>query len=339
MATNILSSPTDIRKIIDLSDVIGQIQNYPKGQSIALHLSVDGHQMTITVYPQGDNQATQGYVSLYLKIDNIAGDKRQIAVSMKCGSNVNSVTGLPASHFIQGQGWKNAFKMDEITANPQIEFQIKVHARKQDENAMIPTHIGHLQKMFDLTMETGDITLRVEIISDEDTLSSPPIKRRRVCNGEGSDESTASIVKVSSVILRASSPVFDQMMTTEMKEKEEKVITIHAKTLKSVKDLVYYMCTGQLRKDANALHLLPLSHLYQMDPLYWLCSQKMIRDIAIGNFVETVKTLDKYDIQQGFEFVAEYGRSNITKLCKRDDFVGLPCSFRTLVLKHEGDQK
>ena len=80
-----------------------------------------------------------------------------------------------------------------------------------------------------------------------------------------------------------------------------------------------------------ALTLIPLSHMYQVDRLFWLCAEKISKTVNAENFVETVKTLNKYDIEQGFPLVVAFGKKHIEKLKKRDDFSKLSCAFRRVI--------
>merc|ERR1712154_607992 len=106
--------------------------------------------------------------------------------------------------------------------------------------------------------QSGDITLVVKRIVDEshEIASDPmPRKKARRMEPEGLDsddqkEKSIEEIKVSSAILRSASPVFDQMMQSEMMEKQLRRITVHAHSVKDVDDLIYYICTDVLREDA-----------------------------------------------------------------------------------------
>merc|ERR1712062_926687 len=105
----------------------------------------------------------------------------------------------------------------------------------------------------------------VKIVSDTENAEvcnncEPPNKKRKLNENTADNQGIDSdlTLKVSSLILKAASPVFDQMLSSEMKESEERKIVVHAKSMKDVRDLVYFMCTGELRKNANPLQLLPL---------------------------------------------------------------------------------
>merc|ERR1719203_893174 len=80
-------------------------------------------------------------------------------------------------------------------------------------------------------------------------------------------------IKVSGVILRSASPVFDQMMQSEMMETQLRRITVHAHSAKDVDDLIFFICTDVLRENANAVNVMQLAHFYQMKRLLVACTK------------------------------------------------------------------
>merc|ERR1712129_475690 len=132
--------------------------------------------------------------------------------------------------------------------------------------------------MYELGRETGDTTLVVTPIRDEDidVFEAPPKKKRKLN------------VKVSGITLRSSSPVFEQMLTVNMQEQQQKRVVIHARSANDVEDMVYFMCTDKLKEDANVLSLVRLAHCYQVDGLFWKCVEKMVEKVSVDTFAETV---------------------------------------------------
>merc|ERR1712154_681903 len=101
----------------------------------------------------------------------------------------------------------------------------------------------------------------------------PPNKKRRLNgnksnnhnnkdegkNEENDDEDddieilSGNEIKASSILLQSASPVFNNILSNDMREKQEKTIKVHAKTVKDVDDMIYFMATNQLRQDSNAM--------------------------------------------------------------------------------------
>ena len=69
-----------------------------------------------------------------------------------------------------------------------------------------------------------------------------------------------------------------------------------------------------------------------MKELFWKCAEEISKSETVDNFVDTVGTLNKYDIEQGFPSVVAFGKKHIEELKKRDDFSKLSCAFRRMIL-------
>merc|ERR1712154_234975 len=178
---------------------------------------------------------------------------------------------------------------------------------------------------YKLSRQTGDVTLIVKPIDadddDEAVSTAPPRKRRKLSEGsnaEGLSDDATDTVKVSSLVLRSSSVVFDQMLTANMQEQKESKVIVHAKSVEDVEAMVFFMCTDQVPKDARTVNLARLAHCYQMDGLFWKCVERMVKNISLDTFVETVGVFEKYEIKEGYQSVIAFGKANITELKKRD---------------------
>lgn len=199
-----------------------------------------------------------------------------------------------------------------------------------------------MEKTYRIGLESGDISLVVHIVDEEE--KRPPQKRRKLNDGtsdesvsglsqdSNSNKSSRPVVKVSSAILRAASPVFDQMLTTDMKEKESNEIIINAQSVKDVDNLVYFMCTNKLRDDADPRHLFPFGHMYQMDRLMEYSAKKIVETVTVASYVQTVHLLEKYGLESELQSLAKFGKSHVAELEKQDDFDTLSSSHRVFAL-------
>merc|ERR1712062_841217 len=95
-----------------------------------------------------------------------------------------------------------------------------------------------------------------------------------------------------------------------MKEIEEGVIEIHAENAKDVDDMIYYIMVHDLRKDASPLTLIKLAHLYQLPTLLNACSARITQELTHRNFIESVNTFHRYEIEDGYEELVRFGRVN-----------------------------
>lgn len=362
MAANLPVNATETRATftIDISMITKEWQNYPAGQRVSSPpLDVGDLKAVIDVYPKSGAVRRSGW-AIYMKIPNAqVGDQRLVTFSLSCGNDETKMT-CPVTEFWTGLGLHSPFTKTALRANPKLKVEIclrQIQSVGQPSKALYPSFGDQLEKIYVINAESGDTKLIVSLIGDsiddeKDTScdSAPPRKRRKLNENEGEtidegshvdDNHNTNVheanqpmeVRISSAVLRSASTVFDQMLSTDMTEKETKEIIVHAKSAKSVDDLAYFVTTNKLRNDANVLDILPLAHLYQIPSLFWECSERIIKNVNLDNYVETLNVLNKYDIKRGFPWMVRFGKKNIEALRERDDFEQLPCSFRTVALE------
>eukprot|EP00092_Neocalanus_flemingeri_P019833 GFUD01021483.1.p1 GENE.GFUD01021483.1~~GFUD01021483.1.p1 ORF type:complete len:354 (+),score=122.26 GFUD01021483.1:80-1141(+) len=94
-------------------------------------------------------------------------------------------------------------------------------------------------------------------------------------------------IRVHSVVLMARSPVFYSMLTTDMVEKREKVVTINDWELEVVEELINYMYTATIcPKFAQLAELLALADKYSVAPLVALISSRLALNITPNTALE-----------------------------------------------------
>eukprot|EP01084_Bolivina_argentea_P088815 160349_1 len=248
---------------------------------------------------------------------------------MKYGSTSRSFR-QPIKKFRDGGwGWATAISHSEAKQHSNIDFIIKLYHYPLFMELPSQSFAKRLEKLHLLSQSHGDIILIVKLtdLADDKVgnfLDSPPLKKRKL--------NDPIEIKASSIILRASSNVFDRILSTNMREKEEKRIEICAKDVKDVKDLLYFMTTNKLKSDGNALNIIELAHYYEMDGLFWKCVNKMLNNISIDNFARTINTFDKYEIKKGYSVLVDFAKKNKDELEDADDFDTIPHSFKCAVL-------
>ena len=178
-----------------------------------------------------------------------------------------------------------------------------------------PVH-AQLEKMHALSEREGDVTLVVNIEETQfEQLYSPPAKKQKAEDVE---------IKVSSVILRSASVVFDSMLKNGMREQNEKKIEIVAKSVDDVRALTYFMCTGELPFKRNALNLMQLAHYYQMDGLFEQCENEAIRTVSVKNFFEALNVFEKYQNTKACNALIEFAKKNKVRLKKSNGCDKIP---------------
>ena len=139
-------------------------------------------------------------------------------------------------------------------------------------------------------------------------------------------------MKVNSLVLQSGSKVFRQMLDNEMKEKQEKKITIYAKSYEDVDNMIYFLVTNILRKDANPCNIIRLAHFYEIDRLVMACLNRMIKSLNVDNFIKIVSIFDRYGIEHGYNTLVQFGKKNTKQIRSHPDFSDLSHSFKCIVL-------
>eukprot|EP01083_Nonionella_stella_P185178 674477_1 len=139
-------------------------------------------------------------------------------------------------------------------------------------------------------------------------------------------------IKVSSLILRSASKVFDRMLDTDMREKEEKRIEIEAQSVDDIKALIYFMATNVLKDDCNPWNIIVLAHYYEMNRLVEQCVDGIIKKINVQNFAQTINVFDKFRIGKGYPKLIQFAKQNFDDLKRAPDFDTIPYSFTCCIL-------
>eukprot|EP01084_Bolivina_argentea_P088819 160355_1 len=359
---------TEMHRTLNISDIMDNIDTYSNKQQLLCDSWIVGDwTFKLQVYPKGNEVGKKGVISIFLQITggNPKENKfRKVQVTMKYGNNSCSYM-KPIQRCETGHGWPDAISHVVAKKHPIIYFIIKLYHYPLFTKLPSQSFEKKLEKVHLLSQTHGDITLIVKLNHlDENKLDNfePPSKKRKlnetfqcsVCEKKFAGQTALKIhqankkdeahrnfknntnnpieIKTSSIILRASSNVFDRILRANMREKEEKKIEVCAKSVKDVKDLLYFMTTNKLKSDGNALNIIELAHYYEMDGLFWKCVNKMLNNISIDNFARTINTFDKYEIKKGYSVLVDFAKKNKDELEDADDFDTIPHSFKCAVL-------
>eukprot|EP01083_Nonionella_stella_P052306 138825_1 len=347
-------------KCFTLGDVEFNIVCYPKG----LLLFCDSKGEIVN-----SDESEQSHVAMYINaVTCEAKDTRTVRVVMKHDTMPHrefyrTVAGLKKS----GRGWSNWMTLAAIGDSPNVTINIKLIDNPLFvSKSYIPTFSDQNKMMHDLNLLHGDITLFVNT-SDANSFSLP-LKKKDKSNGpfeckicyktfatyqalashlsnkadtehnnyrNNVDLDSECVIKMSSVVLRAASKVFDKMLSSNMMEKQHNTIEIHAKSIEDVKDLTYFMSTNELKENSNALHLIALAHYYEMDRLFWKCVYALIKNLTVRKFAQTLQIFDKYEIELGYDSLVQFAKKNREALKKADDYETISHAFKCLALKNE----
>eukprot|EP01084_Bolivina_argentea_P260954 440842_1 len=217
------TSTTETHKTLDLSNIIEQLDDYEKGDFISCDFNIDDLKARITVYPKGDTKAEPGFCSIYVGMtSSTLDDKRLVWCDMRCGEKTTRDTQYELVGILtgEGRGWPNAFTIDTIKRHKQIKISIELNHNTSAKSVKLAL-FDQQKQIYKFCKLNGDITLIVTLNkNDNNSYSSPPHKKRKL-NVKHNDNGDLEI-KMSSIILRSTSKVFDRILSTNMREKQEK---------------------------------------------------------------------------------------------------------------------
>ena len=148
---------------------------------------------------------------------------------------------------------------------------------------------------------------------------------------------------VHSLVLMARSPVFYNMLTTDMVEKREKIVTVPDWDIEVVKEMVNYMYTATISPQFTSLaELLALADKYCVAPLVTFCSSKLVLDIKADTAFEMGIFGEMHSAQALLEKCAWFISQDLN--CLEDGWVDRAKSspkLTTTILQHirEGREK
>merc|ERR1712130_12737 len=140
------------------------------------------------------------------------------------------------------------------------------------------------------------------------SLYCPPTKKRkRNKNREikNNNDAFQSVLQVDSMLLTAKSFIFEAMLRTKGNKME-----IHADKIKDVEDILFFLKTNILKNDCDIFNVIILAEKYQINGLKEECIHRLVENLSIENFVETINIFHRLEIQNGYGNILEFGKKN-----------------------------
>ena len=123
------------------------------------------------------------------------------------------------------------------------------------------------------------------------------------------------------LILSSRSPVFSAMFEHDMKEKQEKRVTIEDLDSKAVKSLLDFMYTDSVPILAQlAPQLLFAANKYQIPTLKTVCEESMTANLTINNATKFLSCADLYDAIQLRNAAKRFVVRNLSEIKKTDSW-------------------
>lgn len=190
-------------------------------------------------------------------------------------------------------------------------------------------------KMYQDGLQHGDIKL----VPDKDHQPMMQTKKKRKMGELDHIHEEAAIIRTFSFVLKSASTVFESILNAKREESTGKMLEIHDATAKDVDDMIYYIICFDLRRDANPRALIRMAHLYELEALFTACSKRIVSDLKVHNFAESVHIFTRFSIEEGFQDLVDFGKANLKVLREQNLFQELPFLFRYGLLNITGKKK
>eukprot|EP01084_Bolivina_argentea_P276479 471757_1 len=338
---------TETSHIVDVTPVISKIEKFQKGEYAVYKFCLDNLNIEAEFYPKGITKSKPNWCAFFITIPNVKEtDKRKLKCSIGFVYELFDESFNPVNIWRNGRGYSSFTHIDNVKKDPFIPITLKLYHNPLFIATSKKSFQTQLHSMYKLSQLNGDITLSIVVNNSDDndglTIYTPPNKKRKLMDNKydintnndvstGMDENVQTM-KVSSIILQSGSKVFHQMLANNMMEKKEKKITVFAESMQDVDDMIYFMVTNILRKNANALSLIRLAHYYEIERLVMACLNRMIETLSVSTFCTVVSTFDRYSIEHGYNTLVEFGKKNVKEIRAHPSFGDLSHAFKCIVL-------
>ena len=309
-----------------------------------------GTQYTMNVEVQVSNPGDGGerpWTTLYIEFDAVQDPGGMFASKLRKVSCAVKLVGVKNTREVREITMDKAYygvtvwSMEGFRYQSSISIDIQITEPHQEmEECPMSLFLQQKIKMYKDGLIDGDMELMVHSKDKEIESESNNNKRRRIVeeeDGETGIDDGSERIKTFSCVLKSVSPVFESMLSHQMKERTNKVMEIHGATAKDVDDMIYYIICCDLRRDANPRALIRMAHLYELKGLFAACSKRIVSDLEVDNFVESVQVFTRFNIEEGFNELVEFGKLNLKELKDEESFRELPFLFRYGLLKVPGE--
>ncbi len=158
---------------------------------------------------------------------------------------------------------------------------------------------GSVKKDVFLPISADNLRKQLKTVFDEKTFSDISIE----CGGE--------VFQAHRIILASHSPVFKRMLEADMKEKQEKVITISDLDKEVVSDMLTFLYTGSAPNlEVRAKELLNAANKYQLPRLMEMCKNQLEEEIETENVIEILQLADLHGVRELKRECLEFIKSN-----------------------------
>ena len=133
-------------------------------------------------------------------------------------------------------------------------------------------------------------------------------------------------IKVHRRVLSEASPVFEKMLTSEIKETHEGVVLLEMITELGLMELLEYIytCSVPISADDNAQDLVVMADYFGRPHLKYHAGRALEQTLNSSNSISTYRVTKTYHCKELARHTKEYVDLNFTNVAKTEEFLGLP---------------
>ena len=133
-------------------------------------------------------------------------------------------------------------------------------------------------------------------------------------------------IKVHRRVLSEASPVFEKMLTSEIKETHEGVVLLEMITELGLMELLEYIytCSVPISADDNAQDLVVMADYSDLPHLKYHAGRALEQTLNSSNSISTYRVTKTYHCKELARHTKEYVDLNFTNVAKTEEFLGLP---------------
>lgn len=133
-------------------------------------------------------------------------------------------------------------------------------------------------------------------------------------------------IKVHRRVLSEASPVFEKMLTSEIKETHEGVVLLEMITELGLMELLEYIytCSVPISADDNAQDLVVMADYFDLPHLKYHAGRALEQTLNSSNSISTYRVAKKYHCKELARHTKEYVDLNFTNVARTEEFLGLP---------------
>ena len=133
-------------------------------------------------------------------------------------------------------------------------------------------------------------------------------------------------IKVHRRVLSEASPVFEKMLTSEIKETHEGVVLLEMITELGLMELLEYIytCSVPISADDNAQDLVVMADYFDLPHLKYHAGRALEQTLNSSNSISTYRVAKTYHCKELARHTKEYVDLNFTNVARTEEFLGLP---------------